>query len=117
MVENHTVLLLGWKVQGEDKVREFKKRLDEVDLHWYDKFSGEWFVNDTMMGNYLYFGVILADYDSERDMVGERLITPEYMEHQSNGYRKFLNDNPAIAGVLDMYGPESPKLYLFQHIW
>ena len=118
MVDNHTVLLLGWKVEGDKKVEEIKHRLESADKNWFDKFVCDFFIYDTMMGNYLYFGAIIENYDSENDMTCERIIEDEFIETEKSRYEKFLKDNPEIAKILEEYKEtKGPNLYLFQHIW
>ena len=116
-LDNHTVVIYGWKVDGNEKVEEFENKLDEAYEDWWDEFIDEYFIADSMMGNYIYFGAILADYDVEWDDDPEVIITDELSKSATAKYNKFISEHPEISKVFDEYKEGEPQLYVFQHIW
>ena len=117
MIDNHTIVLYGWKVSGKDKSSEFENACEDVDEDFWDKFLDEVFISDTMCGNYTYFGAILADYDVDDDAEGETVIDNDLVKKCTAKYNKFIVENPELAKVFDKYKDGEPKLYVFQHIW
>lgn len=116
-LDNHTTVIYGWKVEGRDKVSEFEEKLENVNEDWWDNFIDEYFISDSMMGNYTYFGAILVDYDAEWDDDAEVVIDDDLVKKCTAKYNKFIKDNPEISKVLDEYKDGEAKLYVFQHIW
>lgn len=117
MIDNHTIVLYGWKVEGKDKSTKFENECEEVDEDFWDKFLDEVFISDTMCGNYTYFGAILAEYDVDDDDEGEVIIDDTLVKKCTSKYNKFIADNPELAKVFDKYKDGEAKLYVFQHIW
>ena len=116
-LDNHTVVLYGWKLDGSDKVTEIEDKLDEAYENWWDEFIDEYFVIDSMIGNYFYFGAVLADYDAEWDDEAEVVIDDALSKEKTEKYNNFLKEHPEIAKVFDEYKTGEPKLYVFQHVW
>lgn len=115
MIDSHTIVIYGWKVEGKDKSTEFENACEEVDEDFWDKFLHEVFISDTMCGNYTYFGAILAEYDA---YYGEEVVIDDDLVKQCTAkYNKFIEENPELAEVFDKYKDGEPKLYVFQHIW
>lgn len=117
MIDNHTIVLYGWKVEGKNKSAEFENACEDVDEDFWDKFLDEVFISDTMCGEYAYFGAILADYDTYPDDYEEVVIDDALVKKCTAKYNKFIADNPELAEVFDKYKEGEPKLYVFQHIW
>lgn len=116
-IDNHTIVIYGWKVEGKDKSSEFENACEEVDKDFWDKFLDEIFISDSMCGNYSYFGAILVDYDAEYGYEGEIVIDDALVKKCTAKYNKFIAENPELAKVFDKYKDGEPKLYVFQHIW
>ena len=117
MIDNHTVVLYGWKVDGREKVSELENKLDEVYEDWWDEFINEYFIADSMCGNYMYFGAILADYDVEFDDDPEVIIDDNLIKTSTAKYNNFITEHPEVSKVFDEFKDGEAKLYVFQHIW
>jgi len=117
MIDNHTIVLYGWKVSGKDKTTKFEDACEEIDEDFFDKFLDEVFISDTMCGNYAYFGAILADYDAQFDDEEVIVIDDALVKKCTTKYNKFIEENPELAEVFDKYKEGEPKLYVFQHVW
>ena len=39
MIDNHTIVIYGWKIEGNDEVRKIGKKLEKVDEEYWDKFG------------------------------------------------------------------------------
>lgn len=115
MIDNHTIVIYGWKIEGSDEVRKIGKKLEKVDEEYWDKFQNI-MVDDTMCGNYLYFGAILVNYDAGEDpdpvVINSELITEATAE-----YNKIIEENPELKKVLKKYMKTPAQLFVFQHIW
>lgn len=116
-LDNHTTVIYGWKVEGRDKVSVFEEKLENINENWWDEFLDEVFISDSMMGNYIYFGAILVNYDVDWGYEGEVVIDDDLVKKCTANYNKFIKDNPEISKVLDEYKDGKAQLYVFQHIW
>lgn len=118
MIDNHTIVLYGWKVEGKDKSEEFENACEEADEDFWDKSIDEGvLISDTMCGNYNYFGAVLADYDAQWDDDSEVIIDDALVKQCTAKYNKFIAENQELAEVFDKYKDGEAKLYVFQHIW
>lgn len=115
MIDYRTVVLYGWKVEGCDEVRKLAKKLEKVNEDYLCNFE-DIIVEDTMCGNYLYFGAILVYYDSvdEPDPV---IINSELIDKAVSKYHKILEENPELKKVFKKYTKTPAQLVVFQHIW
>jgi len=115
MLDNHTIVIYGWKIEGSDEVRKIGRKLEKVDDEYWDKFQNI-MIDDTMCGDYLYFGAILVNYDATDDpdpvIINSELITKATLE-----YNKVLNENFELKKVLKKYTKTPAQLFVFQHIW
>lgn len=114
-LDNYTTLVYGWLVEGRENVKKFDKDLEEWDEDYFDKVQ-DVIVDDTMCGEYVYFGAIVARYDAEQDDEHHRIVD-DLVENSANKWNKFIKDNPGFKEVIDKYKDSEPKLYLFQNIW
>lgn len=115
MIDNHTIVIYGWKIEGSDEVRKIGKKLEKVDEEYWDKFQNI-MIDDTMCGNYLYFGAILVDYDAGDDP-DPVVINSELITEATSEYNKMLEENPELKKVLNKYTKTPAQLFVFQHIW
>jgi len=115
MIDNHTIVIYGWQIEGSDEVRKVDKKLEKADEDYWDKFQNI-LIEDTMCGNYLYFGAILVDYDSDYDH-DPVIINSELIESKTAEYNKMLEENPNIKKVLKKYTKTPAQLFVFQHVW
>lgn len=112
-VDNMTKIVYGWKVEGYEQVETLKEKLEAINEDYYDF---DFFIEDTMCGNYFYFGAILGSYDAVWSP-DEVIINDALSKRETNRYNRFIKDNPEIAKVLDEFKTGEPQLYVFQHIW
>ena len=115
MIDNNTVVIYGWKIEGSDEVRKIGKKLEKVDEEYWDKFQNI-IIEDTMCGNYLYFGAILVNYDAGDDP-DPVVINSELIDKATSEYNKTIEDNPELKKVLKKYTKTPAQLFVFQHIW
>ena len=115
MIDNHTIVIYGWKIEGSDEVRKIGKKLEKVDEEYWDKFQNI-MVDDTMCGNYLYFGAILVNYDAGDDPEPV-VINSELITEATSEYNKIIEEHPELKKVLKKYTKTPAQLCVFQHIW
>ena len=115
MIDNHTIVIYGWKIEGSEEVRKIGKKLEKVDEEYWDKFQNI-MIDDTMCGEYLYFGSILVNYDAGDDP-DPVVINSELITEATSEYNKILEDNPELKKVLKKYTKTPAQLFVFQHIW
>ena len=115
MLDNHTIVIYGWKIEGSDEVRKINRKLEKVDEEYWDKFQNI-IIDDTMCGNYLYFGAILVNYDAGGDP-DPVVINSELIAEATSEYNKIIEENPELKKVLKKYTKTPAQLFVFQHIW
>ena len=115
MIDNHTIVIYGWKIEGSDEVRKIDKKLEKIDEEYLDKFQNI-MVDDTMCGNYLYFGAILVNYDANDDP-DPIVINSELITEATSEYNKTIEENTELKKVLKKYTKTPAQLFVFQHIW
>ena len=115
MIDNHTIVIYGWKIEGSDEVRKIGKKLEKVNEEYWYKFQNI-MVDDTMCGNYLYFGAILVNYDATDDP-DSVVINSELITEATSEYNKIIEENPELKKVLKKYTKTPAQLFVFQHIW
>jgi len=118
-VDNFTRAIYGWKVEGSDKVKKFEKALEKVNSNYYDDYC-DFFADDTMCGNYIYFGANLVYYDADEG--GEAIINNELIKEATDEYHKFLDEHPELKEFLKKQigkktTSKEPQLFIFQQIW
>jgi hypothetical protein len=115
MIDNHTIVIYGWKIEGSDEIRKIDKKLEKIDEEYLDKFQNI-MIDDTMCGNYLYFGAILVNYDAGDDP-DPVVINSELITEATSEYNKIIEENPELKKVLKKYTKTPAQLFVFQHIW
>ena len=93
------------------------KKCENINEDFWDDYVDEIFIDDSMCGNYFYFGAILGDYDAEYDDEAEVIVNDELVKKSTAKYNKFIKENPEISKVFDEYKNGEAQLYVFQHIW
>ena len=115
MIDNHTIVIYGWQIEGPDEVKKLDKKLSKIDEEFWDKFQNI-IIEDTMCGNYLYFGAILANYDSQSDP-DPVCVNSELIDKATSEYNRTLEENPELKKVLKKYTKTPAQLFVFQNIW
>lgn len=115
MIDNYTIVIYGWKIEGNDEVRKIGKKLEKVDDEYWYTFQ-DIMVDDTMCGNYLYFGAILVNYDAGDDPEPV-VINSELIAEATSKYNKIIEENTELNKVLKKYTKTPAQLFVFQHIW
>ena len=118
-LDNYTRIVYGWKIEGNKKVKEFEKELEKINKNYYDDYY-DFFVYDSMCGEYIYFGAKLVCYDADEG--GEVIINNNLIEKKTDEYHNFLKDHPEIDKFLQSQigintTLKEPQLYVFQQIW
>lgn len=113
MIDNNTVVLYGWKVT-DDNIEKLQNELETWDEDYFDKIQ-DIIVEDTMCGNYIYFGAILASYDADEGE--EVIIDSKLIKKATDVYNKKIKNEPELDKILKKYAKKQAKLYVFQQIW
>ena len=113
MIDNYTSLIYGWKLTG-DKMDKFEEAMEEINEDWFDDAENV-VIKDHMCGNYIYFGAILAHYDSNEE--NELIIDSKLINKVTKSYNDFIKKNPNIDKIFSKYAKGKPQLYLLQNIW
>ena len=118
-LDNYTRTVYGWKIEGNKNVRNFEKELEKINENYYDDYC-DFFVNDTMCGEYIYFGAKLARYYADEG--GEVVINNELIKKKIDEYHNFLKDHSELDQFLQTQigvntTSKEPQLYIFQQIW
>lgn len=114
MIDSYTNVIYGWKLTG-DVVDKFKNEMNEFNEEWSDIYQN-FFIEDYMCGNYIYFGAILGRFDEAGDG-GEIIIESKLIKSSTNSYNKFIKDNPEIEKIIKKYTKKKPQLYVMQQKW
>jgi len=113
-LDNYTKIVYGWKVEDEER-ENLQNELEVWDEDYWDKVQ-DVIVDDTMCGDYMYFGAIIASYDAVYDPE-EVIVNDDLIKSQLKEWDKFLDDNPEFANIISKYKHGKPQLYVFQQIW
>lgn len=118
-LDNYTRTVYGWKIVGRKKVKEFENELEKINENYYDDYI-DFFIDDYMCGEYIYFGAKLVRYDADEG--GEVIINNELIKKKTDEYHKFLKDHPELDKFLQTQigintTSKEPQLYVFQQIW
>lgn len=112
-LDNYTTLIYGWFIEGRENVKNFDNDLEEWDENYYDKVQ-EVIINDSMCGEYAYFGAVIVRYFADEE--DKNYVIDDLVEKSTNKWNKFIEDNPGFKEVIEKYKDGEPKLYLFQNI-
>ena len=114
----YTKVVYGWKIEGHKKIKKFENELEKINENYYDDYC-DFFIDDTMCGEYIYFGVKLASYNS--DERAEVIINNKLIKKATNEYHNFLKEHPELNDFLQKQigvntTLKEPQLYVFQQI-
>ena len=118
-LDNYTKVIHGWKIKGRKKVKEFENELEKINENYYDDYC-DFFIDDTMSGEYIYFGAKLANYNADEG--GEVIINNELINKATSEYHSFLEEHPELDKFLQTQigintTEKESQLYIFQKIW
>ena len=115
MIDRYVCLLKGWKITDREHIEEVKNVLEEVG--YYDNVDNgleDFIVDDTMCGNYIYFGTKALYQNANEDWSGVEVNTNLF----NNGWDKFkkwVNTHRDVWQKLEPFCVEWPRTYLFMH--
>lgn len=113
MIDNYTTVIYGWKITGRNNVHKFINELECWDDEYYDKVDNI-IVEDTMCGEYIYFGAIISHYDANEG--GEVIINNKNIKIATDKWNNFIKENPEFNKIIESYKKGEPQLYVFQNI-
>lgn len=123
MLDYRVVALYGWKIENkvvnnrkQNNVTNFLKKLQEWDEDYYDD-AQEIMVEDTMRGQYVYVGAIMAYFDPTEDDQVVILDDKELQDKAIAKFNKYIDEHPEFDEIFKKYKKGEPALYLFNHIW
>jgi hypothetical protein len=118
MLDYRCIAIYGWKISGTKNVTNFIHELEDIDENYFDStFYQSLMIEDTMSGNYVYFGARLVYFDPTEDD-NEVIINDELINKVTSKWNKFLEENPDYKKVINKWiGDDKPQLYVFNHIW
>ena len=123
-LDNYTRVIYGWKVTDKqvDKIqKEIEDKCENVYRDDMYNIIDECYVDDSMCGEYFYFGALLGSidvYDAERGADNEIIINDKLINKATSKYNKMLKDYPEIEKIFKKYSKnKKPQLYVMQNIW
>ena len=124
-LDNYTKVIYGWKITNDKKIHKIESELEEVCENVYhdDMYNivDDFIIQDTMCGEYFYFGALLGSmdvYDCERGANNEIIINSELVNKVTFAYNQMLKDYPEVGEIFKKYSKnQKPQLYVMQNIW
>lgn len=123
MLDYRVVAIYGWKIENkvvnnrkQNNVTNFLKKLQEWDEDYYND-AQEIMVEDTMRGQYIYVGAIMAYFDPTEDNQVVILDDKELQDKAIAKFNKYIDEHPEFDEIFKKYKKGEPALYLFNHIW
>jgi len=118
-LDNYTKVVYGWKITGKS-VKNITEDLEDVCNDEYDSDTYDILENftteDTMCGEYFYFGSVLICYDAKEG--GCEILDDNLIKKKQKDWEEMLNKYPKIKEVFEYYKKDKkPQIYVFQHIW
>ena len=118
-LDNYTRSIYGWKVDGNDKVKKFENALEKINENFYEDYY-DFFADDSMCGNYIYFGANLVNYDANEEE--EVVLNSKLIKEATDEYHNFLKEHPELDKFLQkqigkLTTSKEPQLFIFQQIW
>lgn len=118
-LDNYTRVIYGWKVEGNENYKKFTKGLEKINENYYDDYC-DFLVEDSMCGEYIFFGADLVNYDADEG--GEVILNQQVIKEATDEYHDFLKENPELDKYLQkqigkLTTSKEPQLYIFQQIW
>ena len=113
-LDNRTVAMYGWKVEGRDNVDKFQKDLEDWKKDYWNDIEN-FIIEDTMSWEYIYFGLELVYYNADEG--GSEVITKKLIHDKFKYWNAYMEGNPALNEIFNKYKNGEPQLYIFNHIW
>ena len=118
-LDNYTRSIYGWKIEGRENVHKFQTKLEKINENYYDDYC-DFLVEDTMCGEYIYFGADLVYYCADEG--GEVIVNNQLIKEATDKYHNFLKEHPELDEFLKKQigkttTAKDPQLYIFQQIW
>lgn len=118
-LDNYTRSIFGWKIEGRENVHKFQTKLEKENKNDYDDYC-DFLVEDTMCGEYIYFGAHLVKYDADEG--GEFILNQQVIKEATDEYYNFLKEHPELDKFLKkqigkLTTSKEPQLFIFQQIW
>ena len=114
MIDSYTTIVFGWKFTG-DKKDKFEELIEE--LGYYDDnyaIFEDVFVDDTMCGEYCYFGPIVFHEDNNEDWHSS-FDKIDFDRHMKN-FTKWKNDNSEIWKKIEPFCKSESHIYIFNQM-
>ena len=118
-LDNYTRVIYGWKIEGHKNVETFENGLEKINEDYYDDYF-DFFTQDIMFGDYIFFGAHLVNYDANEEE--EVILNSKLINKATDEYHKFLKDHPELDEYLDkqigkLTTSKDAQLFIFQQIW
>ena len=106
MIDNYTYAIQGWKILNSKKVSEISDELWDVVESVYDKDDiydvlDGFIIDDTMGGQYLYFGAILDHINNKYEDKLDFVISSKLLIEKISEFDKMCKDYPEIKKIFD----------------
>ena len=123
-LDNYTRVIYGWKITGND-VNNIQEEINDVceNIYHNDIYNiiDECYIDDTMCGEYFYFGALLGSidvYDAENGGNDEIIVNDKLINKAISKYNKMIKEYPEIDKIFRKYSKnKKPQLYIMQNIW
>ena len=123
-LDNYTRIFYGWKVTGK-QVDKIQTEIEDIceNVYHNDMYNiiDECYIDDTMCGEYFYFGALLGSidvYDAENGGNDEIIVNDKLINKAISKYNKMIREYPEIDKIFGKYSNnKKPQLYIMQNIW
>lgn len=127
MIDSYTYAIKGWKITGRDNVHTIYNELDDICSSVYGKediyeILDGFIIEDSMCGEYLYFGAILNHFNNNENST-DFIIDTKLIAEKVSKFNKMCKDYPEIKKMFD-YSIENglteykeEQLYITLHIY
>jgi hypothetical protein len=117
MINNEVYLIKGWKIEDSEIADALIDQLCEVDEDFYDDCIGEYFIVDSMSGEYVYFGAIIGSIDADSDCPDDIEVDEQVIKEKFDEWNKMLTEKPEVAEVFKQYMGGPAKIYVLYHVY
>ena len=123
-LDNYTRIFYGWKVTNK-QVDKIQTEIEDIceNVYHNDMYNiiDECYIDDTMCGEYFYFGALLGSidvYDAENGGNDEIIVNDKLINKAISKYNKMIKEYPEIDKIFGKYSKnKKPQLYVMQNIW
>lgn len=105
MIDRKVYIINGWSVFG-DNVAKMEQELYDIDEYYNDDIQ-DYFVYDTMCGEYIYFGAIIDSFNPDEDPLCIT-IDEKSIYDADQKYKQFLEEYPHYAEIFKKYANNQP---------